>query len=66
MGFIIKEVEIIIPPKNRNTNIKTIKVKPLNGHDAIRKTVTIETNTSTVKSPVQESTKPETKVSIGS
>ena len=34
MGL-LKEVELIIPPKKQNTNNKTIKVKPLNGYDAI-------------------------------
>ena len=32
MGL-FKEVELIIPPKKQK---KTIKVKPLNGYDAIR------------------------------
>ena len=36
MGFFNKEVELI-PPKKQNTNNKTVKVKSLNGHDAIRK-----------------------------
>ena len=34
MGFFNKEVELIIPPK-KQTN-KTIKIKSLNGCDAIR------------------------------
>ena len=33
MGL-FKEVELITPPKKQNN--KTIKVKPLNGYDAIR------------------------------
>ena len=35
MGFFNKGVELI-PPKKQNTNTKTIKVKSLNGYDAIR------------------------------
>ena len=35
MGL-VKEVELIIPPKEQNTNNKTIKIKPLNGYDAVR------------------------------
>ena len=64
MGFFNKEVELIIPPKKQNANNKTIKVKSLNGYGAIREKVD-EHNTMTVKTPVQESTKPKTKVSIG-
>ena len=68
MGFFNKEVELIIPPKKQNTNNKTIKVKSLNGYDAIREKLD-EGNTMTVKTPVsgkgpqQEKVKP--KVSIG-
>ena len=36
MVFFNKEVELIIPPKKQNANNKTIKVKSLNGYDAIR------------------------------
>ena len=68
MGFCNKEVELIVPPKNNN---KTIKVKSLNGYDAIREKLD-EGNTMTVKSPVMgkgpqplETTKPKPKVSIG-
>ena len=50
MGL-VKEVELIIPPKKQNTNNKTIKVKSLNGYDAIREKLD-EGNTMTVKSPV--------------
>ena len=50
MGL-LKEVELIIPPKKQNTNNKTIKIKSLNGHDAIREKLD-EGNTMTVKSPV--------------
>ena len=34
MGFFNKEVELIVPPKKQNN--KAIKIKPLNGYDAIR------------------------------
>ena len=68
MGLFNKEVELIVPPKNNN---KTIKVKSLNGYDAIREKVD-EGNTMTVKNPVLgkgpqplETTKPKPKVSIG-
>ena len=63
MGFFNKEVELIIPPKKQNTNNKTIKVKSLNGYDAIREKLD-EGNTMTVKTPVITE-KPKTKVSIG-
>ena len=33
---IVKEVELIIPPKKQNTNNKTIKIKSTSGYDAIR------------------------------
>ena len=71
MGLFNKEVELIVPPKNNN---KTIKIKSLNGYDAIREKLD-EGNTMTVdshRSPVLgkgpqplEQTKPKTKVSIG-
>ena len=62
MGL-VKEVELIIPPKKQINTI--IKVKPLNGYDAIREKLD-EGNTMTVESPVvTESTKPKPKVSIG-
>ena len=35
MGL-FKGVELIIPPTKQNTNNKTIKIKSLNGYDAIR------------------------------
>ena len=35
MGL-FKEVELIIPPEKQNTKNKTVKVKSLNGYDAIR------------------------------
>ena len=51
------------PPKKQNTNNKTIKIKSLNGHDAIREKLD-EHNTMNVKSPmINKRTK--TKVSIG-
>ena len=61
MGFFNKEVELIIPPKKQTS--KTIKVKSLNGYDAIREKID-EGNTMTVKQPVVTE-KPKTKVSIG-
>ena len=68
MGFFNKEVELIIPPKKQNANNKTIKVKSLNGYDAIREKLD-EGNTMTVKTPVSgkgpQQEKPKTKVSIG-
>ena len=64
MTFFNKEVELIIPPKKQNANNKTIKVKSLNGYDAIREKLD-ESNTLTVKTPVEQTTKPKTKVSIG-
>ena len=69
MGFFNKEVELIIPPKKQNANNKTIKVKSLNGYDAIREKLD-EGNTMSVKQPVlgkgpQSLEKPKTKVSIG-
>ena len=67
MGL-FKEVELILPPKKQNTNNKTIKVKSLNGYDAIREKLD-EGNTMTVKAPVSgkgpQQEKPKTKVSIG-
>ena len=63
MGL-VKEVELIIPPKKQNANNKTVKVKSLNGYDAIREKLD-EGNTMTVKQPVESVTKPKTKVSIG-
>ena len=64
MGFFNKEVELTTPPKKQNTNNKTIKVKSLNGYDAIRENLD-EGNTMTVKQPVESVTKPKAKVSIG-
>ena len=56
-----KEVELITIPKKQTS--KTIKVKSLNGYDAIREKLD-EGNTMTVKQPVVTE-KPKTKVSIG-
>ena len=61
MGL-FKEVGLISPPKKQNN--KTIKVKSLNGYDAIREKLD-EGNTMTVKSPAESVTKHKTKVSIG-
>ena len=49
--------------KMQNANNKTLKVKSLNGYDAIREKLE-EGNTMTVKQPVITD-KPKTKVSIG-
>ena len=62
MGLFNKEVELI-PPKKQSTNNKPIKVKSLNGYDAIREKLD-EGNTMTVKQPVVTE-KPKNKVSIG-
>ena len=68
MVFFNNEVELIIPPKKQNTTNKTIKVKSLNGYDAIREKLD-EGNTMSVKQPVlgkgPQPEKPKTKVSIG-
>ena len=64
LGFFNEEVELLIPPKKQNTRNKTVKIKSLNGYDAIREKIDSE-STLSVKSPVQETTKPKTKVSIG-
>ena len=64
-----KEVELIIIPKKQTSasktiTSKTIRVKSLNGYDAIREKLD-EGNTLSVKAPVEQPTKPKTKVSIG-
>ena len=65
MGFFNTEVELITVPKKQTTkNDKSVKVKTLNGYDAIREKID-EDNTLTVKKPVEQTTKPKTKVSIG-
>ena len=64
MTFFNKEVELIIPPKKQNSKTNNVKVKSLNGYDAIREKLD-ESNTLTAKTPVEQTTKPKTKVSIG-
>ena len=64
MTFFNKEVELIIPPKKQNNKNNNVKVKSLNGYDAIREKLD-EDNTFTAKTPVEQTTKPKTKVSIG-
>jgi hypothetical protein len=65
MTFFNKEVELIIPPKKQNSKNKDVKVKSLNGYDAIRDKLD-ENNTLTAKTPVeQQTTKPKSKVTIG-
>ena len=61
MVFFNKEVELIILPKKQTST--TIKIKSLNGYDAIREKID-EPHTMTVKQPVVTE-KPKTKVSIG-
>ena len=56
-----KEAELITIPKKQTS--KAIKVKSLNGYDAIREKLD-EGNTMTVKQPVITE-KPKTKVSTG-
>ena len=71
MGFFDKEVELIIPPKKQTVkNDKSVKVKSLNGYDAIREKLDEGARDScasplTTKTPVEQNTKPKTKVSIG-
>ena len=65
MTFFNKEVELIMLPKKQNNKNKDVKVKPLNGYDAIRDKLD-ENNTLTAKTPVeQQTTKPKPKVAIG-
>ena len=63
MGL-FEEVELIIPPKEQTSASKTIKVKSLNGYDAIREKLD-EGSTLNVKQPVESVTNSKTKVSIG-
>jgi hypothetical protein len=77
MGFFNKEVELIIPPKKQT--VKNDKQfargscappKSLNGYDAIREKIDEGARDSyasplSVKAPVEQNTKPKTKVSIG-
>ena len=64
------EVELIIPPEKQNTNNKPIKIKSLTGYDAIREKLdegnTLNVHASAMgRQPVEPSTKPKIKVSIG-
>ena len=61
MGLVNKEVELIVPPEKQN---KTVKIKSLKVYDAIKEEID-EGSTLHVKKPVQETTKPKTKISIG-
>ena len=58
-----KEAELITIPKKQTS--KAIKVKPLNGYDAIREKLDEGTTTNPVKTPVEQPRAPKTKVSIG-
>ena len=58
-----KEVELIIIHKKQTS--KTIKVKSLNGYDAIREKLDEGTTKTPVKTPVEQPRPPKTKVSIG-
>ena len=63
MGFFKTDVELIEPKKQTNNKTDEIKVKSLNGYDAIREKLE-DSNTLTVKQPIQQQ-KPKLKVSIG-
>ena len=67
MGL-FKEVGLIIPPKKQNTNNKTIKVKSLNGYDAISEKLdegnTLHVHASAMQRQPVVNEKPKTKVSI--
>ena len=71
MGLFNTEVELITVPKKQTTkNDKAVKVKSLNGYDAIREKIDEGARDScasplSVKAPVEQNTKPKTKVSIG-
>ena len=62
MGLFNNEIELIAPLKQQNN--KTIKIKSLSGYDSIIEQID-ENNILNVKQPVEPSTKPKTKVSIG-
>ena len=68
MGL-FKEVELIMPPRKQNTNNKTVKVKSLNGYDAIREQLdegnTLNEHASAMQRQPVINEKPKTKVSIG-
>lgn len=63
MGFFKTDIELIEPKKQNNNKTDKIKVKSLNGYDAIREKLE-DSNTLTVKQPIQQQ-KPKLKVSIG-
>ena len=63
MGSFKTDVELIEPKKQTNIKTDKIKVKSLNGYDAIREKLE-DSNTLTVKQPIQQQ-KPKLKVSIG-
>ena len=63
MGFFKTDVELIEPKKQTNNKTDKIKVKSLNGYDAIREKLE-DSNTLTVKQPIQQQ-KPKLKVNIG-
>ena len=63
MGFFKTDVELIEPKQQTNNKTDKIKVKSLNGYDAIREKLE-DSNTLTVKQPIQQQ-KPKLKVSIG-
>ena len=62
MWLFQNEIRIVEKPKNNKNNI--VKIKFLNGYDAIREKLD-ETNTLTVKQPVVVNEKPKSKDSIG-
>ena len=64
MTFFNKEIDLIIPPKKHTNKKNDVKVKSLNGYDAIREKID-ESNTLTSKTPVEQTTKPKSKVTIG-
>ena len=53
MGFFKTDVELIEPKKQTNNKTDKIKVKSLNGYDAIREKLE-DSNTLTVKQPIQQ------------
>ena len=63
MGFFKTDVELIEPKKKTNNKTDKIKVKSLNGYDALREKLE-DSSTLTVKQPIQPQ-KPKLKVSIG-
>ena len=63
MGFFKTDVELIEPKTQTNNKTDKIKIKSLNGYDAIREKLE-DSNTLTVKQPIQQQ-KPKLKVSIG-